>query len=158
MRSAQLGSGLACSCGAQLLPPQLGVVQAETLSWLEPGSWLRNGPKLQGKHYMSNALCPLKSKNSLKIMYLYYLKNKTKPNRRQLQIKVGPLCSHPPIPGLFPKVTLLSGWCLFSEHSLQAATYLRGCSIVWFTCVCVFFDILNLILYLAFFTQHYISF
>ena len=25
-----------------------GVVQAETLSWLEPGSWLRNGPKLQG--------------------------------------------------------------------------------------------------------------
>ena len=26
-----------------------GVVQAETLSWLEPGSWLRNGPKLQGK-------------------------------------------------------------------------------------------------------------
>ena len=39
-----------------------GVVQAETLSWLEPGSWLRNGPKLQGKHYMSNALCSLKSK------------------------------------------------------------------------------------------------
>ena len=95
----------------------------------------------------------IKVKNSLKIMYLYYLKNKTKPNPRQLQIKVGPLCPHPPISGLFPTVTLLSGWCLFSEHSVQAATYLRGCSIVWFACVCVLFDILNLILYLAFFTQ-----
>ena len=60
-------------------------------------------------------------------------------------MKVGPFVPHPPIPGLFPKVALLSGRCVFSEH-LQAATYLWGCSVVWFACVCVSFDILNLIL------------